>query len=143
MYLAPEELMDALLPAVWQTDDGVVHIDFGRNAGVTLVTAQQAHARHRELAPGRKSPVLVLCSAVPKPDAQAKRFLSSPPVDRLTAAAAIVTRNFALRHIGNLYLKSARLPYPCRLFATREAALRWLRMHLSIPETQPPPRQPS
>ena len=126
MYLAPEEVMEALLPAVWLTDGGVVCVDFGREAAITLVAAQLAYERHRKLVPQRRSPVLVYCNPTLRSDPKARRFLCSTAVRSVTAATAVVVRNPLVRVIGNFYLAYAALPYPCRLFPNPEAAMRWL-----------------
>jgi hypothetical protein len=142
MFLDPQELMSALLPAVWATDDGVVWIDYGERSRVTLEMAQLAYQRHRQLAPDRRSPVLVMSDGLFRPEAAALRFLHADTVGAITAAVGIVTRERLARHLANLRLAYAKPPYPVRRFASSRQALQWLREQVASeePATSATPR---
>ena len=116
-----------VLPLVTLDTDGIIHLDYGACDGFTLAAIQYANARHRELRPGSKSPVLLTGGRVGNVEYGAQRYASSPEVCELTAAVAIVTRSFLERHLAKISLMYHRPPYPTHVFSAEPEARAWLR----------------
>lgn len=123
------------LPTVTLHADGIVQLDYGPCERITLEVVRHGNARHRELCPGRKSPVLLTGGKVGNVEYSAQRFASSPEVCGVTAAIAIVTRSFLERHLAKMFLMYHRPPYPTRVFSAEPEARAWLRGFLP-PSTQ-------
>ncbi|HJW81610.1 MAG TPA: STAS/SEC14 domain-containing protein [Acidiferrobacterales bacterium] len=115
------------LPLVTLHADGIVQIDYSPCDRITFATAQYANARHRELSPGRKTPVLLTGGRVGNVEYRAQRHASSPEVCDVTAAVAVVTRSFLERHLAKMFLMYHRPPYPTRVFSAEPEARAWLR----------------
>ena len=122
------------LPLVTLHTDGIVQIDFSPCDRITLEAVQYGNARHRELCPGFKSPVMLTGGKVGNVEYSAQRFASSPEVCDVTAAIAIVTRSFLERHLAKMFLMYHRPPYPTRVFGAEPEARAWLRGFLPPPD---------
>lgn len=126
----PAHMPDATpvaMPLATLHGDGIMQIDFSPCDRVSLEVVQYGNARHRELRPGIKSPVLLTAGKVGILEYRAQRFASSPEVCEVTAAIAIVTRSFLERHLAKMFLVYHRPPYPTRVFSDEIEARVWLR----------------
>lgn len=115
------------LPLVMLRTDGVVQLDYSPCDRITLQAAQYGNARHRELRPGCKSPVLLTGGKVGNVEYKAQRFASTTDVRDVTSAVALVTHSFMERHLAKMFIMYHRPPYPARVFSTESEALAWLR----------------
>lgn len=122
------------LPLVTLHMDGIVQLDYSACDGITLEAVQYANARHRELRPGFKSPVLLTGGRVGNVEYKAQRFASSPEACDVTAAVAIVTHSFLERHLAKMFLMYHRPPYPTRVFSAEPEARTWLHGFLLPPK---------
>jgi hypothetical protein len=122
------------LPLVTLHADGIVHLDYSPCDRITLEVVRHGNARHRELSPGRKTPVLLTGGRVGNVEYKAQRHASSPEVCDVTAAVAVVTRSFLERHLAKMFLMYHRPPYPMRVFSAEPEARAWLRGFLPPPK---------
>ena len=127
-------IVPVALPLVTLHADGIVQLDYSPCDRITLATAQYANARHWELSPGIKTPVLLTGGRVGNVEYKAQRHASSPEVCDVTSAVAVVTQSFLERHLAKMFLMYHRPPYPMRVFSAEPVARAWLREFL------PPPR---
>ena len=127
-------IVPVALPLVTVHADGIVQFDYSPCDRITLEVVQHGNARHRELSPGRKTPVLLTGGRVGKVDYKAQRFASTPEVCDVTSAIAIVTRSFLERHLAKMFLMYHRPPYPARVFGDEQEARAWLREFLPSPK---------
>jgi len=121
-------------PRVSMLADGIVLLDYSPCDRVTLDVVRYGNARHRELCPETKSPVLLTAGNVGNVEYRAQRFASSPEVCSVTSAIGIVARSFLERHLAKMFLMYHRPPYPTRVFSTESEALAWLRGFLPAPK---------
>jgi len=122
------------LPLVTLHTDGIVQINYSPCDRITLDVVRHGNARHRELRPECKSPVLLTAGRVGNVEYRAQRFASTPEVCDVTAAIAIVTRSFLERHLAKMFLMYHRPPFPTRVFSAEHEARAWLRGFLPPPK---------
>lgn len=127
---APDASTPPGMPRVTRTADGVLRFDYSPCASITLQAVEYALARHGTLAPGRRSPVLLLGGRVANVEHAAQRFASAPEVCAVTAALGLVARSFLEHHLARMFLLYHRPPYPARVFRNEDEALAWLRSFL-------------
>jgi hypothetical protein len=106
--------------------DGIFLIDYNHCSTLTLDQAHAAHAEHRRLCPGRRTPVLLTAGRVGRVDYRVQRFASEPSVCAITSAMAIVVHSFLERHLSKLFLMYHRPPYPVQIFSDVASARDWL-----------------
>lgn len=106
--------------------NGIFQIDYSRCNAMTLDLVQAAHAEHRRLSPGRRTPVLIIAGRIGRVEYRAQRFASEPSVCAITTAMAIVVSSFLERHLSNLFLMYHRPPYPTEIFSDPASARDWL-----------------
>lgn len=124
----PDTEPPAKVGAIMTLDgEGIMVVDFRHCERVTLSIIEAAHARHLELCPDRKVPVLMRGDHVSSVEYAAQRFGSSPSVCRVFAAMALVVSSFLERHLARMFLMYHRPPYPTRVFDDEEVARNWLR----------------
>jgi len=93
---------------------------------VTAETLRDGLLRHRALAPGKKSKVLIQMESSTKLDTEVTEFGTSAEVIALTTAVALIPHSKIGRILTNLYLKINRNPYPTRAFDTVQSGKAWL-----------------
>jgi len=113
-------------PKVRALSASIIEIDYGPNGQVTLEAIRSAHLRHKALGLEGRQGVLVRADDVIRADQDAERFCASQAVQDVTLAVAIVAKSFVARHLGRMYMWMFKPPYPSRLFADSDEALRWL-----------------
>jgi len=110
--------------------DGILVVDFRNCERVTLPVMEAVHADHLRLIPHHKVPVLVRGHHVSSVDYAAQRFGSSPAVNQVVSALALVVQSFLERHLARLFLMYHRPAYPVRVFEDEAMARNWLSGHL-------------
>ncbi len=120
-------------PEVWLGSDGILRVDYGFHASVTLALVQEANRRHRALMRDRKLPVLVQGHGILDVDWSAYRYAADPAVVEVTAATALLTSTPLERYLSQIFLLYHRPPYPCRVFSTDSEALDWLSQFAHAP----------
>ncbi|MBC8242323.1 MAG: hypothetical protein ISR50_21335 [Alphaproteobacteria bacterium] len=105
--------------------DGIIQADYG-NIIVTLDGLREGIGKHRALAPGRKSKVIIIAESSSKIDQDVVNFGKSDEVASLTRAVAMVSDKKIGRIMMNLYLTVQKNPYPTRAFNDVESARAWL-----------------
>ena len=113
-------------PKTWLDDDGILCVDFGPHARHTRENQDKIYQRHMELAPGRKSPVLVLLKNGLTSDREAEKFASSDKIVAVISAMALVTETPLSNHLAQMFMWFSRPPYPTRLFTDENRARDWL-----------------
>jgi hypothetical protein len=106
--------------------EGVVEQCVLAGARQSVADAEENLATFVQMAGGRKAPALVdLRSAGPiEPGVNA--VYAGEKAVRHTAAVAIVVGSMISQVIGNFFLAIQNQKFPCRLFTSRDDALRWL-----------------
>ena len=112
-------------PTVTLDKDGIVLVDF-RSLLVTLDLLHDGLRQQQDLAPMKKSKVLLVGEAASKVDTDMVNFGASPETVELTSAVAIVPLSKIGRVLANLFMPLQRNPYPTRAFDTVEDARAWL-----------------
>ena len=116
-------------PNVYLEDDGIVRIDYRDFDKITLNVVREAYKQQSDLSKDG-TPVLIFGQSVLAMDSEAAGFVSGGEVKNVTKAAAILTKSWIEKHMGDLYLSCNRPPFPVRLFLTEAAAVRWLKGYL-------------
>ena len=73
-------IVPVALPLVTLHADGIVQVDYSPCDRITLEVVRHGNARHRELSPGIKTPVLLTGGRVGNVEYKAQRHASSPEV---------------------------------------------------------------
>jgi hypothetical protein len=112
-------------PKTW-LDDEILCVDYGPHARHTRENQDKIYKRHMELAPGRKSPVLVFLHSVLASDRDAEKHTSSEELVSVISAMALVTRTPLSNHLAQMFMWFSRPPYPTKLFSDERKAREWL-----------------
>lgn len=113
-------------PKVRALSASIIEIDYGPNGQVTLEAIRSAHLQHKALGLEGRQGVLVRADDVIRADQDAERFCASQAVQDVTLAVAVVAKSFVAHHLGRMYMWMFKPPYPSRLFADSDEALRCL-----------------
>ncbi len=116
-------------PRVWMDLHGVLRVDYGFHASITLDLVRKAHRLHQAIAAGRRVPVLVLGHGILDVEWEAYRFAQRPEVGAITAAVALLATTPLERHLAQLFLLYHRPAHPVRVFREDRAAVDWLRQY--------------
>jgi hypothetical protein len=111
-------------------EDGVLHNTFLAGAEETLADAQEGMRIARQLAGGRRIPILVDMRVVKSQDHDARAYYNSPEVLELSSAVALLVGSRVSTLIANFFLSinvKDRGRRPVRLFTDEAEALAWLK----------------
>lgn len=128
--------MEKSYPEVTLTEEGILVVELGRYARITVALQEEILQKHRQLAPGRKTPILLKGDHVLSVDDDATRNAPSAEILELTAAVACITKTPLEKHLGQMYLWFSKPPYPFKLFTQEGEALQWLRQFLNEDEQE-------
>ncbi len=120
-------------PRVELLSDGILRVDFGERARITVAGMQLANRAHRALS-GTPRPVLVSGTDLVSVEEDAMGYCSDAEIAEVTSAMALIVHSLLARHLGNLFLSYYKPPYPVKLFGDEQEARRWLRRHLPSAE---------
>jgi hypothetical protein len=109
---------------------GILCVDYGFHATVTLELAREVHRLHRRLAGGRRVPVLIKGRGILDVEWEAYRFAQRPEVNEVTAAVALLATTPLERYLAQMFLLYHRPAHPVRVFSDERAAMDWLRQHV-------------
>lgn len=112
-------------PKVWLGDDGVMRIDYGPDALITLDFIRTAYERFRALSPAPR-PILILGARAMNTTSEAEEFANGKDASQLALALALLMKSNAARMAVNAYHRFRPPPYPCKAFMTEEEAVAWL-----------------
>lgn len=113
-------------PQVWLGSDGVMRIDYGQGALITLDAIRTACARMEALS-STPHPILILGRGAMNTTLEAEEFAAGPIASGLALAVGRLMESNAARVVSNLYQGLSPLPYPVRAFVSEEEAVVWLR----------------
>lgn len=134
--------MAALVPAgevsVTLGTDGILRVVHARDATVTVDIVRTIIAAHRELAKGRKLPVLVDASDVRTMDRDARQLSAGSEVAEVTSRLAILVGSALSAMVANFFLRVGRPRYETRVFASLAKAEDWLLQVAGSPRTDSP-----
>lgn len=117
-------------PRVELIEDGIVELDYSDLTAVTLEHAKYTYRTRQALTGGQSVCILFSGDRLVHFDRDAAEFAASPTVAATIIAAATAPTSLLVRSLARLFLFYHRPPYPCRVFATRDEALAWLREKL-------------
>ena len=120
-------------PHVELLNDGILRVDFGDRARITVAGMHHANQAHRELS-GTPRPVLVSGKGLVSVEEDAMAFCSDSEITEMTSAMALIVHSLLARHLGKLFLNYYKPPYPVKLFDDEQEAHRWLRRYLPATE---------
>ncbi|RRJ84939.1 hypothetical protein [Aestuariirhabdus litorea] len=120
-------------PRLWMGEDGIMRVDYGLHAHITLEAVREVAQRAYQLCP-RPHLALVMGQRVAKVDTDALRFLQGEEYQRISVAVAVMTRTPLEKFLMRMYSTLHPPTYPVRGFTDEEEALRWLRGHGSLQE---------
>ncbi|WP_426417534.1 hypothetical protein [Aestuariirhabdus sp. LZHN29] len=112
-------------PRVWMEEDGIMRVDYGPDAHITLEAVRNVAERAYQLCP-RRHPALIVAQRTAKVDSDALTFLQSDDYKRISAAVAIMTRTPLEKFLMRMYTTVHPPEYPVRGFTCEEEALVWL-----------------
>jgi hypothetical protein len=110
---------------VTKLDNGIVSVLFPKKGHITLDMLHRAYAQIRLLAI-EPVQVMIVGQRVHYVEYDALQLTTSPEINLLVAAQAIVTKTRLECLLGKLYLKTHRPKYPSRCFLTEDEAQYWL-----------------
>ena len=116
-------------PHVELLNDGILRVDFGEGARITVAGMHHANQEHRALS-GTPRPVLVSGKDLVSVSEDAMGFCSDAEITEVTSAMALIVHSLLARHLGNLFLNYYKPPYPVKLFSDEQQARRWLSRYL-------------
>lgn len=114
---------------LWLDDEGIIrYVSIGTES--TAATVAEGFAAIREVAGGKRVPILFDSRAWPKGDPGSwSRFIAS--LESVCVAAAVITNPRSEKAMGAFPQLVDNLLIPFRLFADEEQALDFLRSHLN------------
>ncbi|MFV1997850.1 MAG: hypothetical protein ACC641_07535 [Acidiferrobacterales bacterium] len=126
--------MEKSYPEVTLTEEGILVVELGRYARITVALQEEILQKHRRLAPGRKTPILLKGDHLLSVDNDAPPNTTSAEILELTAAIACIAKTPLEKHLGQMYLWFSEPPYPFKLFTKEEEALQWLQQFIDEDE---------
>ena len=125
-----EEMIVTSLAKVWIGDHGIGHVTFLPDTTITLTAAREYIEAAARLCKGKSVPVLIDIRNVRSGDREARQYLASEEVARITKASAVLVSSPVTRILGNFFKGLNKPPYPVELFTSESDALEWLRRFL-------------
>jgi hypothetical protein len=113
-------------PRVWLGDDGVMRIDYGPNALITLDAIRSAYAQFVALSSVPR-PILILGARAMNTTNEAEEFANGPQASSMAVALALLMQSNAARMAVNVYHSFRPPPYPIKAFLYEDEAVAWLR----------------
>lgn len=113
-----------------RTAEGIVIVRKKANSFVDIKEAEEDYEAHRKLAGEKASPSMLVMNGMMNATAKAREFFSLPIHQEYRCAEAYVVTNFAIRILIVFYIKTAKKPYPIKIFSKEEEAKKWLMQFL-------------
>ena len=113
---------------VFLRSDGIVQIDI--KVGVdelSLDDFKDITEAIKIVGKGKKCPILSVASGYINVEKEAREFSAGEEGTKYTLADAFVLHSFALKLIGNFYLKIDKPIVPTKMFTSTESATQWLK----------------
>jgi len=123
-------------PEVTLLEEGILVVSLGHYARITVAMLEEVLQKHRQLAPGRKTPILLKGDHLLSVDHDAAQHAATAEIIELTAAVACITKTPLEKHLGQMYLWFSKPPYPFKLFTVEEEALQWLQQFMNGDEAE-------
>lgn len=111
-------------------NDNIILVEIKSNDEVELVHTKQIIDAIKELADGKKHPVLILVDKFTLPTSEVREFLALPESAINTSAEAYVLTSFPQKLAGNIYLSFNKPFRPTKFFNSEEKATEWLKTFL-------------
>jgi len=115
---------------VWNGEDGIGRVIFLPNSIITVDAAKDYIAAGAKLSKGKSMPVFCDLRKVKSVDRQARKYLASEEVSKLTKASAILVSSPVSRLLGSFFIGLNKPPYPVKLFTSEEEAIKWLEVYI-------------
>ncbi|MFH1427329.1 MAG: STAS/SEC14 domain-containing protein [Patescibacteria group bacterium] len=122
-----DKIIKTSISKVWLDDDGIGKAVFLPNAMITLEGVKEHIAACKKSSKGESVLVLFDGRNVKSVTRQARQYLSSDEVSKITKASAVLVSWPISRVIGNFFIGLNKPSYPTKLFTEIEAALKWLK----------------
>lgn len=107
-------------------DAGIIHIVVKEGEPVTALMLEDVLAEHKDLAPGRHSPILYHVTPRPPFDPDILSFIQQGDVRAHVGAVAGLVSSATMRAAANVFIGFMDPPFPIRLFESRGPAMDWL-----------------
>ena len=121
------ELKTAL---VFLRPDGIIQINTKEIDEMCLADFKEIVDVIGMLGEGGKRPVLSIAKGYINIDKEARAFSANKEGTRFTLADAFVLNSFALKLVGNFYLKFDKPIIPTKIFTEEDQAVAWLKTFL-------------
>lgn len=111
-------------------EEGIICTYILPDVDIDLEAAKESVATGRQLAQGRKRPVMVVFGKVRSLSREARAYFAGEETSLYTSAIALVIESQISKIIGNFMIGLNKTVYPTKLFTSEEEALSWLRTFL-------------
>lgn len=108
-------------------DDNIIYAVMKKGADENLQDAQANVAACRQLANGRRLPILCDYRQIRKQSREAQIYYANDEVSNTYSACAILVENPVSKMVANFFLGLRKPKTPTRLFTDEKMALAWLR----------------
>lgn len=115
---------------VFLRPDGIVQINTKNVDELSLADFQEIVETIGIVGDGKKCPVLSVANGYINVDKNAREYSASEEGNRFTLADAFVLNSFALKLVGNFYLKIDKPISPTKIFTNTNYAVEWLKTFL-------------
>lgn len=121
------EVIETAISTVWRGSDGICRIIIHEGAEIEIEEMKESVAVRNQLIGNKRAPVLNDMRRIRSVTREARSFPSQPENANYVLAMAILQNSAVTQIIGNLFVNFSKPPYPTKLFASEEDAIRWLR----------------
>ena len=120
------EVVETETDRQWLGEDGILYIECLPSVEYNLATAKCSTDTLRQVAGGKKRPVLIDIRKIKSVSREAREHFTSDYVREIASAIALLVSSPLSKTIANLVLALNNPNYPLRAFNSKTEALEWL-----------------
>ncbi|MFL5753245.1 MAG: hypothetical protein ACJ76F_07560 [Bacteroidia bacterium] len=120
------EKLELRISSIQLREDGIMHIDIRGDELFVLKDVHELIEAAGKIGGGARFPNLITIGEYTIPDAEARKFASSPEGSIYKTADAFVIKSFSQVLVANFYVKVNKPFVPSHFFKKTEEAEKWL-----------------
>lgn len=125
-----QEVIYTRTAKIWIGNDNIIRKVFHERAEETLKDALESMEAMKQMAKGRRLPMLIDLSNAHTISPEARTYYTGNDAFSVASAAAAVTKSLISRVIGNFFMGFNKPEYPRKVFNSESEAVNWLKNFL-------------
>ncbi|MCK4760933.1 MAG: STAS/SEC14 domain-containing protein [Candidatus Aminicenantes bacterium] len=129
------EVTETSTTKIWLSRDNICHVELLPDVEITLDDMKKNVAATYNVVGGKKALIFIDIRKVKYMTREARLYPSGREMEKVTAAAALLTGSPVSKVVGNFFLGLNKPPtHPIKLFTSEEKAVEWLKTFLEQEE---------